>query len=347
MSPTPALNTENIARRPPTTNTMAHRLAANQAAFPKVPKSQETMLLIIPGRAAAALPASLARASIFLAQSRRPPLSDGDGSGEGGVTALPPPVSARTSVLIAMPIAMMIEAILMPCSQKSIRTRSASMVSPWRMYWWSFACWPESGGPLCLPQQPQGWRPFHLANRTASQYLVNSPTPSESAPLGSRVCASQLWWQTTHSLSTRTSSFLFTSPTSVSMMSLFQALPSWPSWSHPNLHLRQPNHGPQSRPCHCEKDHNTRPQALKWCLSMTRMCTTATKISGKQTGKMPSTMDWPVRWLKCHPDPGGCGELGWDRDQGQSCRRCLWQMVLHPTGLWAVGNSHTILPVSA
>ena len=60
---------------------------------------------MIPGRAAAALPANLARARpracrCFLIHSLTPPLSDGFGAGDG-VPPAPPPVIARTRVLIA------------------------------------------------------------------------------------------------------------------------------------------------------------------------------------------------------------------------------------------------------
>ena len=96
------------------------------------------MLPMIPGRAAAALPANLARSRprlfrCFLTHSRRPPLSDGAGGGDGGVTVPPPPpVNARTSVLIAIPIAVRMLTRVTPCSRKRVRTRSASVLSPSR-----------------------------------------------------------------------------------------------------------------------------------------------------------------------------------------------------------------------
>ena len=96
------------------------------------------MLPMIPGRAAAALPANLARSRprlfrCFLTHSRRPPLSDGTGGGDGGVTVPPPPpVNARTSVLIAIPIAVRMLTRVTPCSRKRVRTRSASVLSPSR-----------------------------------------------------------------------------------------------------------------------------------------------------------------------------------------------------------------------
>ena len=92
------------------------------------------MLPMIPGSAAAALPASLAKTrprawSVFLAHFRRPPLSDGAGGGDGGVTVPPPPVNARTSVLIAMPTAVRMLTRVTPCSRKRVLTRSANVVS--------------------------------------------------------------------------------------------------------------------------------------------------------------------------------------------------------------------------
>ena len=69
--------------------TKAHTLSASQvAAFPNVLKSQETMDPMIPGRAAAALPAKLARArpracSCYFDPLPDPPLSGGLGAGDG------------------------------------------------------------------------------------------------------------------------------------------------------------------------------------------------------------------------------------------------------------------------
>ena len=114
--------------------TKAHTLSASQvAAFPNVLRSQETIEPMIPGRAAAALPAKLARARpracrCFFTHSLTPPLSGGLGVGDG-TGALAPPVSASTSVEIAMPIAVRIDAMVMPCSRKSVRIRSASVLS--------------------------------------------------------------------------------------------------------------------------------------------------------------------------------------------------------------------------
>ena len=74
---------------------------------------------MIPSRAAAALPANLARTRPracrgFFTHSLTPPLSDGFGAGDG-VPPAPPPVTARTRVLIAMPIAVRMLAIVIPC----------------------------------------------------------------------------------------------------------------------------------------------------------------------------------------------------------------------------------------
>ena len=117
--------------------TKAHTLSASQvAAFPNALRSQETIEPMIPGRAAAALPAKLARASpracrCFFTHSLTPPLSGGRGDG-GGTGALPPPVSASTSVEFAMPISVRIDAMVMPCLRKSVRIRSGCVLSSWR-----------------------------------------------------------------------------------------------------------------------------------------------------------------------------------------------------------------------
>ena len=85
----------------------AHKFSANQATvFPNVFKSQETIEPMLPGRAAAALPAKLARARprafrCFLTHSFKPLLSGGLGAGASAFP--PPPVSANTRVEIAMP----------------------------------------------------------------------------------------------------------------------------------------------------------------------------------------------------------------------------------------------------
>ena len=91
---------------------------------------------MIPGRAAAALPAKLARARpracrCFLIHSLTPPLSDGYGASDG-VPPAPPSVTARTRVLIAMPIAVRMLAIVIPCSRKRVRILSANVLSSWR-----------------------------------------------------------------------------------------------------------------------------------------------------------------------------------------------------------------------
>ena len=116
--------------------TKAHNFSASQVAvFPNVLNSQETIEPMIPGRAAAALPAKLARARpracrCFFTHSFKPLLSGGLGAGTGALP--PPPVSASTSVEIAMPIAVRIDAMVIPCSRNRMRMRSASVVSSWR-----------------------------------------------------------------------------------------------------------------------------------------------------------------------------------------------------------------------
>ena len=116
--------------------TKAQESASQVAVFPSAPRSQETIEPMMPGRAAAALPAKLARARpracrFFFTHSLTPPLSDGLGAGDG-VPPAPPPVRARTSVLIAMPIAVRMLTVVIPCSRKSVRMRSASLSSSWR-----------------------------------------------------------------------------------------------------------------------------------------------------------------------------------------------------------------------
>ena len=108
--------------RVPTAMAKAHKFSASQVAvFPNVFKSQETIEPMIPGRAAAALPAKLARARpracrCFFTHSFKPFLS---GCLEAGTGALPP-VSASTSVEIAMPIAVRIDAMVIPCSRNRV-----------------------------------------------------------------------------------------------------------------------------------------------------------------------------------------------------------------------------------
>ena len=92
--------------RVPTTMAKAHKFSSSQVAvFPNVLKSQETIKPMIPGKAAAALPAKLARARprafrCFFTHSFKPLLSGGLGVGTDALP--PPPVSASTSVEIAM-----------------------------------------------------------------------------------------------------------------------------------------------------------------------------------------------------------------------------------------------------
>ena len=122
--------------RVPTAMTKAHKFSASQVAvFPHVLKSKETIEPLIPGRAAAALPAKLARARpracrCFFTHSFTPLLSGCFGAGTGALP--PPPVSASTSVETAMPIAVRIDAMVIPCSRNRVRMRSASVVSSWR-----------------------------------------------------------------------------------------------------------------------------------------------------------------------------------------------------------------------
>ena len=114
----------------------AHKFSASQVAvFPNVPRNQQTIEPKIPGRAAAALPAKLPRArpracTCLLTHSFKPLLSGGLGAGAG--TLPPPPVSASTRVEIAMPMAVRIDAMVIPCSRNRVRMRSASVVSSWR-----------------------------------------------------------------------------------------------------------------------------------------------------------------------------------------------------------------------
>ena len=90
---------------------------------------------MIPDRAAAALPAKLARARpracrCFFTHSFKLLFSGCLGAGTGALP--PPPVSASTSVEIAMPIAVRIDAMVIPCSRNRVRMHSASVVSSWR-----------------------------------------------------------------------------------------------------------------------------------------------------------------------------------------------------------------------
>ena len=126
-------------RSSPILMTKAHKLSAIQVAvFPSAPRSQETIDPMMPGRATLALPAKLARARpracrCFFTHSLTPPLSGGLGVGNG-TGALPPLVSASTSVEITMSIAVRMLTIVIPCSRKSVQMRSASVVSSWRSH---------------------------------------------------------------------------------------------------------------------------------------------------------------------------------------------------------------------
>ena len=93
---------------------------------------------MIPDRAAAALPAKLARARLrawrcFFTHSFKLLLSDGLGDGAGAGTPSPPPIRASTRVEIAIQTAVRMNAIVIPCSRKMVRMRSASVVSSWRI----------------------------------------------------------------------------------------------------------------------------------------------------------------------------------------------------------------------
>ena len=115
--------------RVPTAMAKAHKFSASQVAvFPNVLKSQDTIEPMIPARAAAALPAKLARARPRACKCFSPTLSNRSCQ----VALEPPPVSASTSVEIAMPMAVRIDAKVIPCSRNRVRMRSASVVSSWR-----------------------------------------------------------------------------------------------------------------------------------------------------------------------------------------------------------------------
>ena len=122
-------------RRVSTAMANAHKVSASQfRVFPNVLKSQETIESMKPGRAAAALPAKLARtrprAYRCFSPSFKPLLSGGLGAGAGALP--PPPASASIRVEIARPIAVRIDAMVIPCSQNRVRMRSANVVSSWR-----------------------------------------------------------------------------------------------------------------------------------------------------------------------------------------------------------------------
>ena len=119
--------------RVPTSMANAQKLSASQVAvFPNVPRSQKTIGPMIPGRAAAALPAKLAKARpracrCFFHPLFQTPLVRWLGSRR-----------RRTSPTdgcenrIPMPMAVRIDAMVIPCSQNRVRMRSASVVSSWR-----------------------------------------------------------------------------------------------------------------------------------------------------------------------------------------------------------------------
>ena len=93
---------------------------------------------MIPGRAAAALSAKLARARPSAWRCFCHPHSPVTLVGwlgrwcRGGHTP-PQPDSASTRVKIAIPTAVRMDAIVIPCSRKRVRMRSASVVSSWRI----------------------------------------------------------------------------------------------------------------------------------------------------------------------------------------------------------------------
>ena len=114
----------------------AHKFSGSQVAVsPNVTRNQEKILPMLSGRAAAALPANLPRArpracTCLLTHSFKPLFSGGLGAGAG---AFPPPlVSASTRVEIAIPMAVRIDAMVIPCSRNRVRMRSANVVSSWR-----------------------------------------------------------------------------------------------------------------------------------------------------------------------------------------------------------------------
>ena len=153
----------------------AHKLSASQVAvFQSALRSQETIDPMMPGRAAAALTAKLARArssayKCFFTHSLSPPLSGGLGVFDG-TGALPLPVSASMSVEIAMPIAVRMLTIVIPCSRKRVRIRSASVLSSWRSR-------------LMVSRIPLIWdRRAALFVERASSLACFSSSMSESSP---------------------------------------------------------------------------------------------------------------------------------------------------------------------
>ena len=121
----------------------------------------------------------------FLAHSRRPPLSDGGG---GGVTELPPdapPVRARTRVEIAIPIAVRMLTSVTPCSRKRVRTRSANVVSSWRIWlmvsrirliWEQRACFEAAAA-----SRQADLSTCRSSRQSAMRRLENSSIPSVSS----------------------------------------------------------------------------------------------------------------------------------------------------------------------
>ena len=115
----------------------AHKFSASQVAvFPNVLKSQETIEPMIPGRSATALPAELARARPRACRCFFSPTLSNCSCQVAWEPAPahfpPPPVSTSTRVGIAMPIAVRIDAMVIPCPRHRVRMRTASVVSLWR-----------------------------------------------------------------------------------------------------------------------------------------------------------------------------------------------------------------------
>ena len=84
------------------------------------------------------MPASLARIlprlwRCFLSHSLTPPLPGGCGGCGGAAPPPEPPVRARIIVEIVIPSAVRIDAIVIPCSRKRVRTRSARVLSSCRI----------------------------------------------------------------------------------------------------------------------------------------------------------------------------------------------------------------------
>ena len=109
----------------------AHKFSDTQPATSlALLRTQLMTAPMIPGRASAAFmpnqPSSDARAlSLDLIHSSRPFSSLGGGSPPDAVEPPPPPGNASTSTPIAIPIAMSMEAIVIPCSLNRIRIFSA------------------------------------------------------------------------------------------------------------------------------------------------------------------------------------------------------------------------------